>query len=236
MDDQIKLFPPQSLAVYRLLAHRVPMTAKDIGEKLGIFPNAVYRSLRPLIESGFVREVEVYPARFEANSYTDAIDFYSSKIRDSFLSGFSQMTPGDEKIGISFIKTRTELLDATNSDIEDARDSANFIVSGLEVPAETILAYKKSVERGVLVRTLVQNLDDTNGEMLSNWQRIGIKVRYYPNMEARIFVVDRKIVYFTSYDPKNKEEATGVRFAYSPFAKIMGEVFENRWKVAKPIK
>ncbi len=66
-------------------------------------------------------------------------------------------------------------------------------------------------------------------------KKIGLKVKYYPNMEARTFLTDKEIVYFTSYNPQQKEEAIGMRFHYKPYAKIMDEIFEQRWQLAKEI-
>ena len=65
---------------------------------------------------------------------------------------------------------------------------------------------------------------------------MGMKVKYYPIMEARIIIFDAKIAYITSYDPKRKEEAIGVRFQYPPIARILQELFDQRWSKAKEIK
>jgi hypothetical protein len=99
----------------------------------------------------------------------------------------------------------------------------------------TILVYKQAIERGVTIKVLVQNLTETSEQMFKNWQKIGVKVKYFPNMEARIFIIDEQLVYFTSYDPSKKNEGVGMRFNYRPYAILMSETFEQRWKIAKEI-
>jgi len=57
----------------------------------------------------------------------------------------------------------------------------------------------------------------------------------FPISRARIIIFDSKIFYLTSYNPQNKEEAIGIRFAYPPIAKQISDLFEKRWKASKPI-
>src|SRR5436189_6242319 len=122
-----------------------------------------------------------------------------------------------------------------NEDKKNATKEIHQIVSGIEIPAESILENKRAIERGVQVKYLVQRLDEVNKDMLINWQKIGIEVKYFPLIEARIIIVDKKIVYITSYNPLNKNECTGVRFDYPPVAKIMNEVFLQRWEMGKEL-
>jgi sugar-specific transcriptional regulator TrmB len=232
----LKSLPPQSAALYGFLKEKKPMTAKNIGKKLDMFPHAVYRAMKPLTELGIVKQLNSYPVSYEAKPVNDAVDFSTAAIRQNFLDAFGKQTKGiDKPLDISFIQNRNDLLEKTNTDIAAAEKEVNFLVSGLEVPAETILVFKQAVERGVEVKALVQQMNETSKKMFKNWKKIGVQVRYFPNMETRIFIIDGRIVYFTSYNPEKKDEANGMRFNYIPYAKLMSEVFEQRWHAAKKI-
>lgn len=232
----LKSIPPQSATLYRYLSGKKPMSAKDLGKELKILPHAVYRAMGPLTELGLVTELDTYPIAYEATPMSYALDLYSFAIRQNFLEAFAPKKSAiNGQLDISFIRNRQDLLEETNEDIKRAKNSVDFIVSGLEVPAETVLIYKRSTERGVKVRALVQQLDETRKEMFNNWKKIGVNVKYYPNMEARIFIIDEQIVYFTSYNPTKKDEGIGIRFAYIAYAKLMSEVFDQRWKLAREI-
>ncbi len=234
----LKSIPPQSASVYKILEDRKPRSAKDIGKRLHILPNAVYRSIKQLLDLGFVERVVEYPVKFRAKSADEAMSLYSSIVLQNFQEVFK-----NEKIKLSthslmqlvFIHSRKDLLKYTGKDIPQAKSTINLIASGLEVPAEIVLGYKRAVERGVRVRFIVQNLKEVRKEMIQSFKKAGVEVKYYPTIESRIFVFDHRVVYFTSYNPANINEATGIRFAYAPFAKLMDELFEQRWQLAKEV-
>lgn len=232
-----KSISPQSEQIYRLLLKNHSLTAKAIANYLNIFPHAVYRAAKPLIELGFIHKVGEYPIEYEAKPISETADLYAFLIKKSFQDVFSrdQMQSGNKPLDIAFIKNREDLIKKTNKDLENSKSTVYFIVSGLEVSPETVLQYKNAIQRGVKIKAIVQNLDETKREMFHNWQRMGVDVRFHPNMEARIFIFDGKIVYFTSYNPKNKDEAIGTRFNYPPLARLINELFEKRWKIAKGI-
>ena len=47
---------PKAAEIYQLLSAGEPMSAKEIGKHLKIFPNAVYREVKQLLALGFVDE------------------------------------------------------------------------------------------------------------------------------------------------------------------------------------
>src|SRR3990167_3962627 len=180
--SNLRFISPQARAIYELLTKNSPKTSKEIGAELKILPNAVYRSVKALISLGLVQNNGRYPVKYEAKE--DGLDAYLLNTRDSLIKTFfpdgSSQTHQNQTLNISFIQNREELLEKTNQDIAKAKKEARFIVSGLEVPAETILEYKKAIERGVKMRVLVQRMDEVSKEMFLNWQKIGIDVRFFP--------------------------------------------------------
>lgn len=240
MASSIKPFSRQTEAIYKILLDDQPLDAKEISERLNVLPHAVYRSIKPLLSVGLVKKLNEYPVKFGITTSQDALDAYFLTTRENFLqtffpNGVNEDKKGKVALNISFIKDRQELLERSNQDMGKVRSGVNLIVSGLEVPAETILEYKRAVDRGVKIRTLVQRLDETNAEMLGNWRKIGIDVRFFPLLEARILIFDNELVYITSYNPNNQNEGIGMRFDYPPVARIMNEIFEQRWKNSEEI-
>lgn len=243
MNFLLKSISPQSTAVYNLLIKHQALTAKQIGVRLNILPNAVYRSIKPLIRLGCVEEYGKHPVQFRIKPATQALESYLFTSRENFLqtffpNGFVSPKSQEEKLeflNVSFIRDRNELIERSIKDIKKAKYEVKHIVSGLEVPAETILAFKEASDRGVKLRFLVQKLDEINKEMLKNWKKLGIDVKYFPLLEARIIIIDSQVVYITSYNPKQQEEAVGVRFNYLPIVRLMNELFETRWRIAKVI-
>lgn len=234
----VKQPSPQAAQIYHLLGSGKAMPAKEIGKRLKIFPNAVYRAVRQLLALGFVEEIFSYPVKFQAKPASQALELYLGATRQSFGAAFGlqkNQLHVHKLLPLTFVQTRNQLLKMTGKDTRVTKSAINLIASGLEVPAETILGYKRAIERGVRVRIIVQNMNEVRAEMFRNWQKAGVEVKYYPKIESRIFVFDHRMVYFTSYDPKNIQEAVGMRFEYAPFAVMMDELFEQRWGLAKEI-
>lgn len=227
-----KILSPQANKVYCLLNQGGEFTAKEIGRKLKVFPNAVYREIKRLEDLGLVQEIGKYPVMYKAKKPEEAASFLTDLIRQSF---FKNQIGSSNLLQLSFIQNRKELLLLTNKDTKQAQESLDIIVSGHEVPAETILAQKRAADRGVRVRMLIQDLGASSKERIRTWQKMGIEIRYLKYMQARIFVFDRKIVYFTSYSESKNQEAIGMRFEYEPYARLMGELFEQKWREGKDI-
>ena len=234
----LKSIPPQSAKVYGFLTSHDARSAKEIAKALNIFPHAVYKAIQPILELGLVYKLPGYPTKFQARPMSEAVNIYSSVIGQNFLEAFGKhQTRGKTffRLELNFIQTRKERLEFLYKDTATAKAEINLIASGLEVPAEMILAYKRAMERGVIIRIIVQNLNEVNQNMLNNWKRLGVAVKYSPGIGARIYIFDREVLYLSSYDSEDKREAIGVRFAYAPIAKLMDELFEQRWKAAKDI-
>ena len=232
----LKSIPPQSTKIYSFLEDGKSRTAKDIGKQLNIFPNAVYRAISQLLELGIVQELQGYPIKYQAKSTSDAMELYSLIMRQNFQDAFqiSNNTHSNERaLNMSFITTRKDLLEQTKRDAEHTKHTFDHIVSGHEIPADSILAYKKSLERGVKIRIIVHQIPQK--QMVESWKRMGVEIRYYPDIVGRIFIFDKRIIYFTSYNPKKKQEAVGMRFEYAPFALLMDELFEQKWKMGRII-
>lgn len=242
MKQSLPVLPPQAITIYQLLLKESPLNAKSIGEKLHIFPHAVYREIKRLNKAGLVSIQDSYPVTFSVNPLTEAIDSYLLAAKSQFIETFfpkelqTNSNGLSKKLQISFIHNRQELLELSNEDIKQAKKEVHHIVSGLEIPAENILEIKNAALRGVDVKFLVQQLTEVNKEMLKNWQKIGINIRYYPSLEARIISIDSHIVYITSYNAEQQEEGVGVRFEYAPIAQIMNGVFHQRWNIGTEIE
>lgn len=228
------LFSEQALAVYRQLKNK-SQTASEIGKKLKIFPNAVYRSIKPLVDAGIVEGTPEYPEKFKAKSNDETMSLLTLLFQQNLQGAFGLKENKQKLLQLTFIRTRDELVRMHIDDSKIAKNRINLISSGNELPGELILAYKRALDRGVKVRVIVQNLDKVMAEMFRNWKKMGVDVRYYPNIEARIFIFDHRIVYLTSYNPKDSQEAIGIRFDYAPYAKLMDDLFEQRWKLSKDL-
>jgi sugar-specific transcriptional regulator TrmB len=235
---QILAVPKQSARIYRLLTDADDLTAKQIGEKLNILPNTVYRSMKPLIELGMAEELSTYPIRYKANPTADAMNWYLRAAAQSFRQEFGSQAPkhvDDSVPSISFIRNREHLLELEAQDARQATATINYIVSGHGIPDNAVLAFRKAATIGVRIRAIIQNTPETTNYSLENYQDMGVEVRYLPDIGIRLFVFDSHIAYLTSYDNKQSSRAFGIRFSYSPVAIQLDQLFEQLWQQAKAL-
>jgi sugar-specific transcriptional regulator TrmB len=236
MNDQPS---PQSVAIYQALSRKKYITARELGTKLGILPQAAYRAIKPLEKLGVVQQSGKYPRKYRIQASEASLDSYLLSVQEHYIKTFLAKSNTKNQIfkqlEVAFIQNREELTNKHCKDILQAKKRVDHIVSGEEVSAEMMLARKTAIENGVKLRFIVQQVNEFKKYMFSNWKKLGIEVKYFPLLEARIIIVDSRIVYMTSYNPKANNEAVGVRFDYPPIAKLMSELFEKRWVQSKDV-
>lgn len=223
------------MSIYNLLLSNGSMTASEIGAQLDILPNAVYRANKQLLSIGIIDKSDTYPVTFNPVPVSSALGWFLIEAQRNFRQTFgdgNQVHNLTTSPKITFIKNRTDLLNRTDKDAISATKEIKFIVSGLEVPDSTVLAYRKAITKGVEVKALVQKRKANIGR-LEQWQDFGVEVRQVNDLELRLFIIDSRIVYMTSYSQNKKEAAFGIRFEYPPFAALMSELFEQKWLSAQ---
>lgn len=232
-------FPPLAISIYELLLKTNEMTANEIATRMGILPHSVYRTAKTLKQLGLIEWVGRRPARFKVKPHDEAIENYLLLHREwfyrTFLNSLDQSNKQLQNLDIYFIRNKETMYDFLINDFRAVKESAHLVVSGLEAPAEIVLENKRAIERGVSIKTIVQETGSYNKEMLSNWKKMGIEVRVIKLIEVRIFLFDQKIVYLLTYQPLRNEEIIGIRLAYPPIARLINELFVERWKLANTI-
>lgn len=235
----LKTVSPQATDIYRLLGDGSALTAQEIADQLDILPNAVYRVTRKLADLGMIEKLGDYPSRYRALPVQTAMSYYLMAATNSFRREFGIQKPSQttKTSGptISLIKDRPSMLRRSEIDTRNAKFSIDIIVSGHEVPDDTVMAYRKAITLGLPVRMIIHQKSQTDGKQTRRWKEIGITVRYLPDLEVRMIIYDKQVVYITSYDSKRPGSAFGVRFAYEPLALQMSELFEQNWQKARPL-
>lgn len=229
--------PRQSRLIYELLLKEGQLSAKQIGHKLGIYPNAAYRSLENLKNLGCVVITTSRPATYKAISPLESVERFALLSREGFLSAFATSNHGtDEELEISFIKDRNSLLKKYECDIKHVKYQVNLIVSGHQLPKSVYYANLRSIKQGVKIRAIIQNYSSENKREISYWRDIGIKVKYAKDLRLRLVTFDDRITHIMSYSAREKMSGLGVRISYPPITKMMQDVFEKNWEQADDLK
>ena len=239
MSPVIKSASPQSQQVYQLLNESEALSAQEIAEQLGVVPNSVYRLLKRLMSLGLVEELSSYPAKYRAVSQQTAMSFYllaaSQNFRREFGIGNQPTQQNAASPKISLIKDRETLLKRSEADVRSCVESIDIIVSGHEIPDVMYLAHQKAIMHGARVRRIVHQKDRQFTKENAFWKELGAEVRYLPDLQLRMLIYDKRIVYITSFNPESPKSAFGVRFEYEPLAMQMTELFEQHWHKARKV-
>lgn len=221
-----KIMSPLAWRTYSLLLKQ-PLSAKQISTKLKLPRTQVYVPLRELISLGIIVTSATYPKVYRSVAAKDSAPILTSALSESFTTSFGTST--QHGIAPSFIFTREQMMQNTTRDMARAKYSVEMIMSGHEVPAETNLRTLEALKRGVRVRMLMQKRDGQSRMRYANLKKMGMEIKITPQTDFRVMIVDNHIVYFCSYSETDYTKAVGVRFDYAPYAKLMLDMFEQKW-------
>jgi len=228
--------PAQARAAYKLLLAENNLTAAQVGAKLGVSPNAIYRSLETLRKFGCIIEQDTYPATFKAVAPRESVERFLLLSREGFLSTFDKGEQSKaEDVQINFIKDHDTILKRYIADAKKAKKEITAIISGIELRDDVYFANLQSVRRGVRLRIIVQRYDQSNKRYVQNLLNDGIEVRYSPVADVRFIAIDRKIIHQLFYDQKERLSDFGINITYEPFAQMLSDAFDQKWKAAQKI-
>ena len=239
MQYQIPLVPKRSSLIYKQLCKAHHGTAKELAKKVHCTPNAVYRDIQPLISLGLVEQSNERPARYVVTPQKYAEELYVNTALRIFREQFSlsQITSSDSIPSISFIKDRKEMREVTEQEAERSKKSICVITSGHRVAESTIDTYRKASCGGVELKAIIENHPKMNKNVdIDAYESMRFATRYLANLGMRLYIFDGTTVVLTSYDPRYPMRAFGIRFAYSPVAKQLQELYDKRWFQAAPVK
>lgn len=231
----LKTVSDQTADVYKLLSQGRALTIQEVADQLRVLPNGLYRISKKLEALGAIEALPGYPQRYQATSGQTALNLYLTAASHNFRQSLGIAPEGKSTVEtptISIIKDRETLLRRSAADVRAAKHTIEDIVSGFMIPDDNFLAYRQAIAKGVKVRSIVQEKAEIGGQRLENWKELGVDVRYLPELQIRMLIYDRKIVYLSTQDPSNQAKGFGIRFDYAPLAKQMGELFELNWQKA----
>ena len=227
----VKSLSPQARRIFRFLLNGKTHTIHELSQQLNILPNTIYREIEKLNGLNLIEKGTSYPLQVSAKNYPSALQGYLLSQQAWFLQEFTSpgSTNSQSECEITLIKSRPQLFELSNIDMDASQHEVDLIISGFESPTETMLANKRALDRGVLIKNLVQQDGFREKERYLNWKRLGIEIRMCKSIDARILIYDTKIVYLVSYDPYDNKKATGVRIVYQPIAEMMKVLFKQKW-------
>ena len=236
---------PQAQKLYHiLLTVNASLSARQLGVRLHVVTNSVYRLTDELIQIGLINRTGQRPYLFSAKPANQGLSLFLLTQHDWFSKQFPKSMsnkiaknkiPPSQQISLSFVQSRDELMDLSVGEVDRANKSVDLLRSGGEIPADLMLSMIQAKERGVIIRMLIQDYSSENADQVVNWKKNGILVRKTTLRHIRLMLYDSIVVYFMSYRHTVSEKDLGMKIDYPPFATILSQLFNDWWQVAEII-
>jgi len=222
----------QEAEIYLTLERGGTLHAKDIASRVRILPHAVYRMIRKLEEKRLVSIItsspltfHVLPPELALSTFVKERALAMEKDAKEIYSSLNshQTLPSPTQIGV--IVGKQEFFAESEALINGSKKEVLIISIGEPSTTELILADKKAIERGVVVRMIAHKFDKENQEFLNNLKKNGLEIRHFPDWGFHLQVVDGLKSLLTINDPKNPEERTTVKINSAGLSKALRDYF-----------
>jgi sugar-specific transcriptional regulator TrmB len=229
----------QEAEIYVVLQAEGPLPAKEIAQKVGILPHAVYRTAKKLLEKNLIALTKKrpltyisLPAKIAFTSLVDSTTLQLQKDLNSLtdILGQQKFKQTETKVDVFFGKHETFM--RSIKDFNEAKSEILIISIGEEISKELLLADKKAIKRGVKILLIVHKYDDENKEVIENFKLNGIKVRHYPDWGFHLVVCDSIKSHIIVNNPKNPTERVGIQIYSKGLSKALRDYFYSVWKKA----
>lgn len=227
-------------SVYTMLLAQGPLDAKAIAQTMKVLPNAVYRLTSSLLEKKFITETSTHPKQFKALSPALAVDTHvNQKVMeltteaDELIEELSQLET--HKNQAHFIASRDALFNQSLEAVRGANKEILIISIGEHIPQEMILEIKNAINREVAVKMIAHQYSDENKEILKAWQKMGWKIRHYPDWGFHLVLVDTAFTFITVNNPEKTDDRVGIQFSSIGLSKALKDYFTTTWKKASEI-
>jgi len=227
----------QEAEIYLTLTKEGVLPAKEIASRMNILPHAVYRIIKKLEEKKLVAIITSSPLTFYVLPSELALSAYvkekslqlekEAKEINTFLAN-KQSQSSSTKIDV--IAGKQEFFNASEALIKESKKEVLIVSIGEPSTSDLILANKRAIERGVIVRMIAHKYDKENQEFLKNLEKNGLEIRHFPDWGFHLQIVDGEKSLLAVNNPKNPRERITVKINSSGLSKALRDYFYSVWE------
>ena len=233
--------------VYCMLLEYGKMNAKTIAEKTRIPPTAVYPALQKLSEEkliqmyqGKIREFAVLPPKIALDTFIEHKKRSLSEVKEDLISKAEQhyrskmVQPTQEVVRVFAGRdsSRSIYFEA----LEWVRKTYYIVGWKLEAVSdkyEFLHKFEPAIKRGVDIRIILVGSKEKQKQLLKEYQRVGIKLKYLPLDNFSLFIADDRECKITIKD--KIPERINVQIVDRALARAMESYFLTLWEKAEKI-
>ncbi len=231
----------QQAIVYLLLLKEGMLSAKKIGEKCRMLPNAVYRIIYKLDEYGLIELVSkiplkyvLTPAEYAIMRLVESQRKELEKSKESILKTY-KFLKFNKETDLELSADKIKFFKESERLINQSKKEVLIISIGEPSTPELILADKRAIERGVIIKFIVHKKDPENIEFLQNLKKNGLEIRHLKDWGYHMQITDSEKCLLAVNNPMNTDERANIKIQSSYLSKAFRDYFYLLWEKAEPV-
>ena len=223
------------IRVYEVLVFaKIPFTAQEIAEEVMIYPNAVYRIFKELAQLGLIRKTARRPVAYIAVEKDAGFNTSYLQKQQLLLQALSESGVKNGEAEKSVIVGRQQLYEAYINFASNAETDIAVFSAGIAYSKELYKAQKNAVNRGVLVRHIVQHVDSSNYHIIHKWKQLGVDIRRLETKQGfHLTIIDHTTALITFSNPRDTEDRITIVTKHATAVELFRLQFEQMWAQAK---
>lgn len=232
-------FTKQEAEIYLILVKEGVLSAKEIASRMNILPTVVYRTIKKLEQKKLVAIISASPFIFYVLSPELSLSTYikeravqSEKEVKEISSSLQKNQNQCQQTKIDVLLGKQHLFLASTELINKAKKEVLIMSIGEPSTQDLILANKRAIERGVIVRDIVHKYDKENHEFVENLKKNGLEIRHYPDWGFHIVIVDAEKSLLAVNNPEKIEERVTIKIFSKALSNALRDYFYAVWEKA----
>lgn len=227
----------EAVHLYELLLQKGRLTAQKAASHTNNFPSAEYRLFYDLEKHRLVRRLPGRPRAFEALPVSMGLKFSLQTAQNDLhklIQGVIKQTAAPDQLEI--IIGRQALYDAYLLLADKAQHEIWLYSIGIAFSEKLENTQRNAAKRGVSIKHVVQQYKLSNQHIISKWQRIGVRLRYYKQPRGfHFFIIDRTHVCITFSNTNDTDNRLSILTDNLSAVELFSAQFQNLWNVARDI-
>jgi len=231
---------------YLVLVKYRNLTAKEIAEKSGVPPTAIYPNLKSLASKRLISLINKDPLTYEMIDPDIALESFMEQRRSELNEAKKRLV---EQIKSTKLQTLEENQDERLNLLYGWSQSASLVkkllseskkeyllMSGMsrKTALSIIHPLKEALRRGVKVQFIIIKTPKDNINLLKDFLDLGVEIKYYPMKNFAVEIKDAKESVLVLRNPELKDRIV-IHLNNEDLAKAHRDYFLSVWKKAHSI-
>ncbi len=223
------------IRVYEMLVFtKAPLTAQEIAAGVIIYPNAVYRIFKKLEQLGLIRKTARRPVAYIAVKKSTGFNTSYLQKQHLLLQALSKSGVMDVHNENTILVGRQQLYDRYVQLASLAEVDIVIFSAGIAYSKKLYQVQKSAVDRGVVVKHIVQSVDSSNYHIIHKWKHLGVEIRRLDVRQGfHLTVIDRKAALITFSNADDTEDRVTIVTEHNIAVELFHLQFEQMWNQAK---